>query len=95
MKYLVAIVLVCILACNIYTILTNNNKELTVKVDSLFYKVDSLKSKSNSIRDSIIQIDTTITYINNFYEKSFHTILTQPTDSDCVYFSEYLSSNFK
>jgi hypothetical protein len=72
---------------------TNNDTTTNYKIDSLETKIDSL----NHVRDStIIKIDT----INNFiekvrieYEKDKHIIITNSTNEDMLFFSDYISRN--
>ena len=56
---------------------------------------DSIKIEIITIKDTIKLMDTILEIINNDYEKEVNNILTQPTDSDCIFFSEYLSKNSK
>ena len=72
-----------------------NHKELLHTIDSLNYKIDSLSLHRETL---ILKIDSSknnIKVIEHWYEKEYNTILVQPTDSDCVFFSEYLSTYFK
>ena len=56
-------------------------------------EVDSLKIEIEQLHDTIIIIDTKIDTITKEYEKISNIILTQPADSDCRYFLEYLSKD--
>ena len=56
-------------------------------------EVDSLKVEIEQLHDTIIIIDTKIDTITKKYEKISNIILTQPADSDCKYFLEYLSKD--
>ena len=56
-------------------------------------EVDSLKVEIEQLHDTIIIIDTKIDTITKEYEKISNIILTQPADSDCRYFLEYLSKD--
>lgn len=69
---------------------TENSSKLVSQIDSLILVCDSLKQDRVKLLDSIKSIDTRIVTINKTYEKDYNTILTQPTDSDCVYFAKYL-----
>jgi hypothetical protein len=63
------------------------------KIDSLTTKVDSIHRANDSIK---IIIDTTEVQINHVYEEYIQIhdrIITQSTDSDCLFFSRYLSEN--
>jgi len=65
------------------------------KVDSLSTKIDSIKRANDSIR---IVIDTTQVEIEHVYEKYIQIhdrIVAQSVDSDCVFFSNYLSKDSK
>lgn len=73
----------------------NNKASHIMETDSLKIKCDSLKKERNTLKDSITKIDTTIIQINKSYEKVYNTILSQSTDSDCVFFSDYISKNSK
>lgn len=72
-----------------------NHKELLHTIDSLNYKIDSLSLYRETL---ILKIDSSknnIKVIEHWYEKEHNTILIQPTDSDCMFFSKYLSTYFK
>lgn len=72
-----------------------NHKELLHTIDSLNYKIDSLSLHRETL---ILKIDSSknnIKVIEHWYEKEHNTILIQPTDSDCMFFSKYLSTYFK
>ena len=56
-------------------------------------EVDSLKVEIEQLHDTIIIIDTKIDTITKEYEKISNIIITQPADSDCRYFLEYLSKD--
>lgn len=56
-------------------------------------EADSLKVEIEQLHDTIIIIDTKIDTITKKYEKISNIILTQPADSDCKYFLEYLSKD--
>ena len=56
-------------------------------------EVDSLKVEIEQLHDTIIIIDTKIDTITKEHEKISNIILTQPADSDCKYFLEYLSKD--
>ena len=56
-------------------------------------EADSLKVEIEQLHDTIIIIDTKIDTITKEYEKISNIILTQPADSDCRYFLEYLSKD--
>jgi len=65
------------------------------KIDSLNVKVDSIRRANDSIK---VIIDTTEIEIEHVYEKYIQIrdrIVTQSTDSDCVFFSNYLSEDSK
>lgn len=63
------------------------------KVDSLTTKIDSIRRANDSIR---VIIDTTEVEIQHTYEKYIEIrdrITYQSVDSDCVFFSDYLSQD--
>jgi hypothetical protein len=65
------------------------------KIELLSNKVDSIRKANDSIR---VIIDTTEIKIEHVYEKYIQVrehIITQSVDSDCVFFSDYLSSDSK
>ena len=73
----------------------SNKASHIIETDSLKIKCDSLKKERNTLKDSITKIDTTIIQINKSYEKVYNTVLSQSADSDCVFFSDYISKNSK
>jgi len=65
------------------------------KMELLNNKVDSIKRANDSIK---VIIDTTEIKIEHVYEKYIQVrehIITQSVDSDCVFFSNYLSNDSK
>ena len=72
-----------------------NHKELLHTIDSLNYKIDSLSLEREELISKIDSSKDKVEVIEHWYEKEYNTVLTQPIDSDCVFFSKYLSSHFK
>ena len=73
----------------------SGNEELLEKIDSLYTKVDSIRRANDSIK---VIIDTTEVEIEHVYEKYIQTydrIVIQSVDSDCIFFSNYLSEDSK
>lgn len=69
--------------------------EILEKIENLTIKVDSIRRSNDSIK---IIIDTTEVEIEHVYEKYIQVhdrIVTQSVDSDCVFFSRYLSEDSK
>ena len=65
------------------------------KMELLSNKVDSIKRANDSIK---VIIDTTEVEIEHVYEKYIQVrehIINQSIDSDCVFFSNYLSNDSK
>ena len=65
------------------------------EMELLSNKVDSIKRANDSIK---VIIDTTEVEIEHVYEKYIQVrehIITQSVDSDCVFFSNYLSNDSK
>lgn len=76
----------------------SSNQDNSILIDSLnkiSIKYDSLQSVRCQLKDSINIIDSTIFKIKYEHKKDISTILTQPVDSDCKFFSNYLSENSK
>lgn len=68
---------------------------LLEKMELLSNKIDSIKRANDSIK---VIIDTTEIEIEHVYEKYIQVrnhIVVQSVDSDCVFFSNYLSNNSK
>ena len=94
---LVAILFGCLYywVVNFSPSIDTDEKKLLRKIDSLNVKVDSIKRANDSIK---IIIDTTEVEIEHVYEKYIQVhnhIVTQSVDSDCVFFSRYLSEDSK
>jgi hypothetical protein len=90
-----------LLGC-LYFWVVNFSPKIVTPEDILMRKVDSLSNKVDSIRrvnDSIrVIIDTTDVEIQHTYEKYIEIrdrITYQSVDSDCVFFSDYLSQDSK
>lgn len=69
--------------------------ELISVIDSLNCKIDSLSLEREELISKIDSSKDKVEVIEHWYEKEYNTVLTQPIDSDCVFFSKYLSSHFK
>jgi predicted membrane GTPase involved in stress response len=77
------------------TIMKVNGETVRGKIDSLYTKVDSIRRANDSIK---VIIDTTEVEIEHVYEKYIQTydrIVIQSVDSDCIFFSNYLSEDSK
>lgn len=73
----------------------SNEDKLLEEMELLSNKIDSIKRANDSIK---IIIDTTEVEIEHVYEKYIQVrehIITQSVDSDCVFFSNYLSNDSK
>lgn len=74
---------------------STSEDEILEKIENLTTKVDSIRRSNDSIK---IIIDTTEVEIEHVYEKYIQVhdrIVTQSVDSDCVFFSRYLSEDSK
>ena len=85
-KYYVAILVLLIIVIISFKYCKSKNETPNKEVDSLKIEIEQL-------HDTIIIIDTKIDTITKEYEKISNIILTQPADSDCRYFLEYLSKD--
>lgn len=85
-KYYVTILVLLIIIIISFKCCKSKNKTLNKEADSLKVEIEQL-------HDTIIIIDTKIDTITKEYEKISNIILTQPADSDCRYFLEYLSKD--
>ena len=85
-KYYVTILVLLIIVIISFKCCKSKNKTPNKEVDSLKVEIEQL-------HDTIIIIDTKIDTITKEYEKISNIILTQPADSDCKYFLEYLSKD--
>lgn len=99
LKKIIGVVVILLLLVYIYFA---NSKPVNHDYDNMFDTIDSL----NVIIDSLIKerkelkykIDSSennIKIIEKWYEKEHNTVLNQSVDSDCVFFSNYLSLRFK
>ena len=74
---------------------SSDYNELISVIDSLNCKIDSLSLEREELISKIDSSKDKVEVIEHWYEKQYNTVLTQPIDSDCVFFSKYLSSHFK
>ena len=97
----VVILTLSIIGCLYYWIVkyspTNEPPEdkILEEIELLSNKVDSIKRANDSIK---VIIDTTEVKIEHVYEKYIQVrehIVNQSIDSDCVFFSNYLSNDSK
>jgi peptidoglycan hydrolase CwlO-like protein len=98
---IVPILLSISIGLNIYLLFSDSREDkiqkstIVQQLDSINNKIDSIKSINTHISDTINNYETKIYNANKEYEKNYSNILTQPVDSDCIFFADYLSSNFK
>jgi len=99
--WITAILLTLGIACAYYWVVMYSPKvhtqedEILEKMELLNNKVDSIKRANDSIK---VIIDTTEIEIEHVYEKYIQVrehIINQSVDSDCVFFSNYLSEDSK
>jgi len=92
---------IIILGCLYYWVVSfslpvqTDEQKLLEEINHLTVKVDSIRRANDSIK---IIIDTTEVKIEHVYEKYIQVhdrIVTQSVDSDCVFFSRYLSEDSK
>lgn len=60
-------------------------------VEPVVYPIDSLLLANDSLKINLDSIDMKIVVINEWYEKTYNTVLNQSTDSDLLFFERYLS----
>ena len=99
--WIIAILFTLGIACSYYWVVVYSPKVHTQedvileKMELLNNKVDSIKRANDSIK---VIIDTTEIEIEHVYEKYIQVrehIINQSVDSDCVFFSNYLSNDSK
>lgn len=99
--WITAILFILGIACSYYWVVVHSPKvrtqedEILEKMELLNNKVDSIKRANDSIK---VIIDTTEIEIEHVYEKYIQVrehIINQSVDSDCVFFSNYLSEDSK
>lgn len=97
--WILIVALIILYGCAYYWVV-NFSPRIDTQEDQILREIDSLSSKVDSIRranDSIrIVIDTTEIEIEHVYEKYIQIhdrIVSQSSDSDCVFFSNYLSKD--
>lgn len=99
--WIIAILFTLGIGCAYYWVVVYSPKvhtqedEILEKMELLNNKVDSIKRANDSIK---VIIDTTEIEIEHVYEKYIQVrehIVNQSVDSDCVFFSNYLSNDSK
>ena len=93
-----AAVILCLFLVG-YIVYLNYNyltfKTFENRIDSLTLVVDSLEKVKSKKFIEIEKINDTLTIIEKEYVKERNNILTMPTDSQCIIFSNYISENSK
>jgi hypothetical protein len=56
---------------------------------------DSLELANDTLRYKIEQVDSLLNLNKYDYEAKYNSISTQSVDSDCIFYSDYLSKKFK
>lgn len=99
--WVVVIFTLSIIGCLYYWVVNyspsieSSEDKILGEIELLSNKVDSIKRANDSIK---VIIDTTKVEIEHVYEKYIQVrehIITQSIDSDCVFFSNYLSNDSK
>jgi hypothetical protein len=95
-------VLILLIVNLIYSLQKPKVEVVYVNTDSIRHTVDSLEIQVQHLvieRKEIVKVieesEKKVEVINDEYKKKHNTIVIQPTDSDCVFFSNYLSKEFK
>lgn len=101
-RKIITILVILAICVGIYFYFSENNinnssnyEKLISVIDSLNCKIDSLSLEREELISKIDSSKDKVEVIEHWYEKEYNTVLIQPTDSDCVFFSKYLSSHFK
>lgn len=101
-QYWILVSVVLLLFGCLYYWVVNFTPKIETPEDKILKEIATLNNKVDSIRranDSIkVIIDTTQVEIEHVYEKYIQVrehIVTQSVDSDCVFFSDYLSKDSK
>lgn len=68
-------------------------ERLLRKIDSLTTKVDSIRRANDSIKIIIDTTEIKINHVHEEYIQIYDRIVNQSVDSDCVFFSRYLSKD--
>lgn len=92
----IALIVLFIIGYSYYTKsrVTPDYKEVVEQNDSLNLIVDSLNLQVDTVFVKIVESKERIKVINQNYEKERTVIVIQSTDSDIVFFTEYLSKTF-
>lgn len=101
-QYWILVSVVLLLFGCLYYWVVNFTPKIETPEDKILKEIATLNNKVDSIRranDSIkVIIDTTQVEIEHVYEKYIQVrehIINQSVDSDCVFFSDYLSKDSK
>lgn len=73
-------------------ITTDNTQQLLERIDSLNLEVEKLRIENTRLVSEIDSSEQKVQVIEKWYEKESGIILGQSTDSDIVFFRDYLSS---
>ena len=82
------ILIVCLGIILILLLLKRNSS-----TEQLALEEDTFAVKIQTLRDTISKVDTLLQTVIRTYEKDRKVILNWSSDSDCVFFSNYLSEN--
>lgn len=100
-KWFLVIMLVCFLAACVITCIclrhekvpSDNTQQLLERIDSLNLEVDKLRNQNTQLVTEIDSSETRVQVIEKWYEKESDIIFNQPTDSDIVFFTKYISQD--
>ena len=82
------ILIVFLVICVILLLIRPNSN-----TEPLALEEDTFSPKIQVLRDTISKVDTLLERIIKTYEKDREVILNWSSDSDCMFFSNYLSEN--
>ena len=88
----ILIILFCILMLGGISYLIYNNRKINkVDIPSISIQIDSISKNNDSLKVILPKIETKIINNKETYEKVRTIIINQSTDSDCRFFSDYIS----
>lgn len=98
-QWFLVIIGVCLLAASIIIctrhkkVIANDTQQLLEQLDSLNLEVEKLRNQNTQLVTEIDSSNVQIQVIEKWYEKESDIIFNQSTDSDVVFFKEYLSQD--
>ena len=71
----------------------SNPEDFTIKIDSLESELANIENKKDSVNKEIDTVFIKLKVVEKEYEEKYNNVLTNSTNDDYVFFTDYLNRN--